>query len=87
MVLRAVSITATAVLLLAASYQLYFREILVDILGFGRIVQLSNDFPYSCRRIRHEDLEGCEDAWLDHQGRAVYLACTGTTARKEWGPG
>ena len=84
---RLATVAATAVFLLALSYQIYLKEIIVDFLGFGRTVQPIEDFPYLCRRIKNEHLEGCEDAWLDDKGRALYLACTGTTARHQWSPG
>jgi arylesterase/paraoxonase len=61
------------------------KEILTTA-GFWRDVQPINDFPYTCRKIEHPQLEGCEDLWIDEKGRELYLACSDTISRTQWCP-
>ena len=77
---------AVLVLGLATLYQFFLHTYLFNVLGLGRTIQVIEDFPYDCRRIEHEQLEACEDLWLDNEDRKLYLACTGTVARKAWSP-
>lgn len=79
-------LVAIAVLLIVAFYQLYMKELLFDIIGVGRVLQAIERFPYQCRRIQHELLEGCEDIWLDNEARVLYLACSGCLSRTQWNP-
>ncbi|KAF2789233.1 calcium-dependent phosphotriesterase [Melanomma pulvis-pyrius CBS 109.77] len=72
------------VLLSAAFYQLFLKDVLFVTLGIGRLVQPIENFPYSCRRIEHERLAACEDIWLDDEARVLYAACTGIGHRMAW---
>lgn len=83
---RLLPITAISVVLLAALYQLFLKDLLFVSLGIGRSMQLISDFPYSCRRIRHAHLEACEDMWIDDKARVLYAACTSAASRAEWNP-
>ena len=77
---------AVGTVLLAIFHQWYLKDVLFVSLGLGRKVQLLSDFPYDCQRIRHPDLEGCEDMWLDEEGRALYAACSSHGSRFGWTP-
>ncbi|KAF2127489.1 serum paraoxonase/arylesteras-like protein [Dothidotthia symphoricarpi CBS 119687] len=70
----------------ASFYQLTLKDIFATTYGFGRVIQNIDEFPYSCRRIEHERLEGCEDLWLDNEARVLYAACAGTESRLAWTP-
>lgn len=73
-------------LLCGVLYQTWLKEALFEVIGVGRVMQSIDEFPYTCRRIRHENLEGCEDLWLDNQERVLYLACAGSVGRTNWNP-
>ena len=76
-----------AVVLGGIFYQRYLKDLLFVSFGFGRTLQSIDDFPYTCRRLRHERLEGCEDLWLDDEARVLYAACSGSLARSQWNQG
>ena len=65
-------------------YQFMLKDIIFDSYGIGRVIQPIEDFPYACRRIKHERLQACEDIWLDDRARVLYAACTGTEHRLAW---
>ncbi|KAF2034211.1 calcium-dependent phosphotriesterase [Setomelanomma holmii] len=69
----------------ASFYQFFLRDLFQTTFGFGRVIQNIDEFPYSCRRLEHPRLEGCEDLWLDNGGRTLYAGCAGTSpGRLEW---
>jgi hypothetical protein len=68
----------------ASFYQLYLKELLTTTFGVGRVIQSIDEFPYTCRRLEHPQLEACEDIWLDDEGRTLYAACAGTNGRLAW---
>ncbi|KAF2623259.1 serum paraoxonase/arylesteras-like protein [Macroventuria anomochaeta] len=70
----------------AAIYQFLIKDILTVSIGLGRVIQSIDEFPYSCQRIEHPQLEACEDLWLDQQERVLYAACAGTKSRMAWSP-
>ncbi|KAJ4359440.1 hypothetical protein N0V95_002187 [Ascochyta clinopodiicola] len=70
----------------AAVYQFLIKDILTVGLGLGRVIQSIDEFPYSCQRIEHPQLEACEDLWLDASDRTLYAACAGTKSRMAWNP-
>lgn len=70
----------------AAIYQFLIKDILTVSLGLGRAIQTIDEFPFSCRRIEHPQLEACEDLWLDEADRTLYAACAGTKSRMAWNP-
>ncbi|UPX09980.1 uncharacterized protein EKO05_0000656 [Ascochyta rabiei] len=70
----------------AAVYQFLIKDILTVGLGLGRVIQSIDEFPYSCQRIEHPQLEACEDLWLDGSDRTLYAACAGTRSRMAWSP-
>lgn len=76
----------TAVVLCGVFWQWRLRDALFLTVGVGRVIQPIKDFPYDCRRITHEQLEGCEDLWLDEKERVLYGACSGSKARSQWNP-
>lgn len=76
-----------AVVLCGVFYQWYLRNLLFVSLGIYRSLQSIDDFPYTCRRLNHERLEGCEDLWLDDSERVLYAACSGSIARSQWNQG
>ena len=85
--MRLVQSSAVLVASLAALYQFWFKGFLFDVLGVGRPVDQIANFPWSCRRISHSQLEGCEDLYLDEKDRVLYAACSGSIARGSWNPG
>ena len=76
---------------IALATGIFYRTILHNIIfvtiGIGRGVQSIDDFPWTCHRLRHPLLEGCEDIWLDGQGRKLYATCTSLDSRMGWSPG
>lgn len=62
-------------------HQTWLKEGRFEIIGIGRVMKSIHEFPYTCRRIRHQRLEACEDLWLDDQERVVYLACASSVGR------
>lgn len=70
----------------ASFYQFMLKDLFATTYGFGRVIQSIDDFPYACRRLEHERLEGCEDLWLDNKARVLYAACAGTESRLAWTP-
>lgn len=82
----AIAAGATAVAL-GSFYQFVLKDQLY-ILGVTRHAQTIEEFPnYTCRRLGHESLQGCEDLWLDHKGRRLYAACSDVKGRDAWTPG
>ncbi|KAF2492202.1 serum paraoxonase/arylesteras-like protein [Lophium mytilinum] len=69
------------VVVFAILYQVNLRELLFATVGLGRTIQPIDDFPFTCRRLRHERLEACEDMWLDDDARVLYAACAGSLSR------
>ena len=84
--IRASLSSALVVACLAAFYQLLLKDLLTISLGVGRVIQTIDEFPYTCRRLEHPRLEGCEDLWLDDEARALYAGCAGTHSRLNWNP-
>jgi hypothetical protein len=76
--------SAISVALLAAFYQFWLRHFVFTVLGVGRAVEPIENFPFTCRRLVHKQLEACEDLWLDEEGRVLYAACAGSIARGQW---
>ncbi|KAJ5134981.1 hypothetical protein N7526_006346 [Penicillium atrosanguineum] len=68
-------------------YQAILHNIIFDTIGIGREIQPIDDFPWSCNRLRHPLIEGCEDIWLDSEGRKLYATCTSLDTRMAWCPG
>lgn len=79
-------IASALVVLLASLYQLILKDLIFITLGYNRVRQPIEDFPYTCRRIYHEKLEACEDMWLDDEKRVLYAACAGSRSRIAWNP-
>jgi len=75
------------VTLAAYLYQLKLHDVIFYDLGLGRSYQRIEDFPYTCRRLRHPLLESCEDMILDPESRNLYAACATSIARQQWSPG
>lgn len=68
-------------------YQFALKDFLF-VLGVTRDTQSIEEFTnYSCRRVQHELLEGCEDMWLDDKHRKLYGACSSVEGREAWTPG
>jgi hypothetical protein len=72
---------------LAIVYGAYIHHPLSLIVGFNRVNQGIEEFPYSCAPIRHAQLEGCEHIWLDHKTKKLYAACSTLESRIGWSPG
>lgn len=77
---------AVVVLAVATFYRVYLHQILV-VFGVFRTVQPIEDFPWHCTQIQHPLLEGCEDIWLDAEGRKLYGGCSDINTRLGWAPG
>ena len=78
---------AFIVLITGVIYRTYIHNFIFLTLGIGREIRPIEDFPWTCTRIRHSLLEGCEDLWLDEQDRKLYAACNNLESRKGWSPG
>ncbi|KAI3018382.1 hypothetical protein CBS147347_9646 [Aspergillus niger] len=78
---------AFIVLATAVIYKTYIHNFIFLTLGIGREIQPIEDFQWTCERVRHSLLEGCEDLWLDEQNRKLYAACNSLESRKGWSPG
>ncbi|KAJ5199908.1 hypothetical protein N7491_009295 [Penicillium cf. griseofulvum] len=84
--LRAV-MWALAALAIGIIYKSYVHNIIFIIIGVGRDIRSIDDFPWTCTRLQSPLLEGCEDMWLDDQGRKLYAACSSIGSRQGWSPG
>ncbi|KAJ5177814.1 uncharacterized protein N7500_000513 [Penicillium coprophilum] len=80
-------IWALIVLTLGILYKAYVHNIIFLTIGVGRDIQSIDEFPWTCTRLQHPLLEGCEDMWLDEQGRKLYAACSSIGTRQGWSPG
>ncbi|KAJ5496717.1 hypothetical protein N7463_008704 [Penicillium fimorum] len=80
-------IWALIVLAIGVLYNAYVHNIIFLTIGVGRNIQSIDEFPWSCTRLQHPLLEGCEDMWLDEQGRKLYAACSSIDTRQGWSPG
>ncbi|KEF60799.1 uncharacterized protein A1O9_02361 [Exophiala aquamarina CBS 119918] len=81
------SIVSLLVLLAPLSYQLFFRDLFFATLGWGRVILPVSAFPYKCHRITgDQNVQACEDMWLDEKSRTLFLACSDALSRKEWNP-
>ncbi|KAJ5893452.1 hypothetical protein N7495_005143 [Penicillium taxi] len=76
---------STTLLIISAFYRFYLHN-LVLLAGYGRVIQPVEDFPWDCQRIDHQLLEGCEDIWLDEEGRKLYGSCADIASRRSWSP-
>lgn len=74
------------VALLAVVFQVYLKQIVWLGFGIGRVVQPLSDFPYTCRKIEHPEMESCEDMWLSETTRQLFLACSDPDSRRHWLP-
>lgn len=72
--------------LFAILWQKWLSEELLQVVSIGRTMQSIDEFPFTCRKLHHEQLEGCEDMWLDERERVLYLACAGSRGRMGWNP-
>lgn len=74
---------------LASAYfwQVFLHDFVFYTLGVGREYNRIEDYPYSCKQIRHPLLESCEDLALDEETRTLYAACSTSLGRKGWSPG
>ncbi|KAJ5401833.1 uncharacterized protein N7487_007729 [Penicillium crustosum] len=80
-------IWALIVLVIGILYKAYVHNIIFLTIGIGREIQPIDNFPWTCTRLQHPLLEGCEDMWLDGQGRKLYAACNTVDSRQGWSPG
>lgn len=80
-------IWALIVLALGILYKAYVHNIIFLTIGIGREIQSIDEFPWTCTRLQHPLLEGCEDLWLDDQERKLYAACSTVDSRQGWSPG
>ena len=78
---------AVVVLALGILYRAYVHDTIFLTIGIGREIQPIDEFPWTCTRLQHPLLEGCEDMWLDEQGRKLYAACSNIESRQGWSPG
>ncbi|CAG8909147.1 unnamed protein product [Penicillium egyptiacum] len=84
---RRAGIWALIVLAIGILYKAYVHNIIFLTIGIGREIQSIDEFPWTCTRLQHPLLEGCEDMWLDDQGRKLYLVCNSIESRQGWCPG
>ena len=77
---------ATLAVVGGVGYQFLLKDLLFTSLGIGRTIQDVSEFSYTCRRIVHPQLEGCEDMWLDDEKRLLYAACSPAHGRVNWTP-
>lgn len=79
------TVLGAVAVIIAVFYQFALKDYL-SFLGITRAAQSIQEFPYECRRIHHELLDGCEDLWLDHKDRKLYAACSDLDSRHGWSP-
>lgn len=86
-----VGVAAIAAGATSVALGIFYQFVLKDqffMLGITRHPQIIQEFPdYTCWRLGNELLQGCEDLWLDHQGRRLYAACSDSKGRDAWSPG
>ncbi|KAH8601624.1 serum paraoxonase/arylesterase-like protein [Bisporella sp. PMI_857] len=75
------------VILSGILWQNFLHDFVFYAIGLGRTIQRIEEFPYTCRRLRHPLLESCEDMALDSEGRTLYAACSTSISRQSWSPG
>jgi hypothetical protein len=85
-VMVSIQSSALAAAILAAIYQFFLKDFFLITFGIGRVVEPLENFPYKCKNLRHGQLEGCGDMWLDERTRVLYAACAGVQGRREWNP-
>ncbi|KAJ6147760.1 hypothetical protein N7497_009742 [Penicillium chrysogenum] len=78
---------ALIVLAISILYRAYVHNIVFVTIGIGREIQSIDEFPWTCTRLQHPLLEGCEDMWLDDLGRKLYAVCNSVESRQGWCPG
>lgn len=54
--------------------------------GLGKNSNPLSAYPYTCRRLYHENLKACEDMWLSEATRQLFLACSEPLSRSAWAP-
>lgn len=75
-----------AVAAFAVIFQIYLKDPIWLGMGIGRAYQPLSDFPYTCRKVVHPEMEACEDMWLSESTRQLFLACSDPLKRDEWMP-
>jgi arylesterase/paraoxonase len=76
-----------SVAVIAGLYQLVFKGIIFDTLGYGRSISSINTYSNArCEKIDNLGLEGCEDMWLHEPTGFLYMACTNSQSRTQWLP-
>ncbi|KAF2787314.1 serum paraoxonase/arylesteras-like protein [Melanomma pulvis-pyrius CBS 109.77] len=78
--------SAIAAVVLAFCYPWWLKDLLLVKFGIRRLGEPIENFPYKCRNLKHGQLEGCGDMWLDERTRVLYAACAGIQGREEWNP-
>ncbi|PTD06831.1 hypothetical protein FCULG_00006500, partial [Fusarium culmorum] len=81
-----VKIGLSVVVVLSVLFQVYLKEAVWLGLGIGKVMQPISDFPYTCRKIVDPRMEACEDMWLSHSTRQLFLVCSDPIARDAWFP-
>ncbi|KAG9233147.1 serum paraoxonase/arylesteras-like protein [Amylocarpus encephaloides] len=79
-------IFASLILIIAITFQPFFKTLIFVQLGIGRAHQKIDEFPYDCQRLRHPLLDSCEDMVIDTEGRRIYAACSSVVGRMGWMP-
>jgi len=75
------------IVFVAIAYQLFFKYIIFDALGYGRKVLSIQHFEnVRCEKVTELGLEGCEDMWLHSPTGFLYMACSDSQSRTQWVP-
>ncbi len=80
-------ITIIFVAIVAILYQLVFKSLLFESLGYGRSVFNISAFEVKCEKLIDPDLEACEDMWLHESTGLLYLSCSDSQHRPNLVPG
>ncbi|KAK0716277.1 hypothetical protein B0H67DRAFT_645920 [Lasiosphaeris hirsuta] len=51
-------------------------------LAIGKTIRPLSYVPFECHRIDNPLLDACEDMWISHSTRKLYLACSDSQARR-----
>lgn len=84
LIIRRFKLALSALALGIATF--YVRRLVFVIFPISRVIQPIEDFPFTCQRVQHPLVEGCEHIWLDHGGRKLYAACASVESRRGWSP-
>ena len=80
-------VAIVGIVLIGILYQLIFKTIIFDIMGYGRVITSIKAFPhFRCEKVDELGLEACEEFWLHNATGYLYMACSDSQSRTQWFP-